>query len=345
MRNNMNRSLLFVYVLSVTLILIVTAGILAEATKSEPYTKESVPRLSSFAGQAQAPDKTAPQPAQAAAVLKKQVEPLEVAALSAVTAASSEQSVVKVLNAQADPPSASFKPYAVTAFYLNVRSQANANSDIIKVVEQGTILEVAGTAGNGWLKLAGEGYVNGDYVQPLSANGKDAARVTVLSARAPAAPIKAVKPKPAVVIHKLGKIAKPTSTVKSKSGLTERHIAELFAGTALAGQGLEQAILEIEGEYGVNAYFTIAVMKLESGNGKSRLARSKNNLFGLMARNGPLSFETKEDSVRKFGQLISKNYVGKGYSTIEKVGKKYTPVNPRWPALVKMIMKSDYRKL
>ena len=91
-------------------------------------------------------------------------------------------------------------------------------------------------------------------------------------------------------------------------------------------------------------------MKLESGNGKSRLSQTKNNLFGLNATTGSenkkaFSFATKGDSVRKFGQLISKNYVGKGLTTIEKVAKKYCPANGRWSGHVKSIMKSDFRKL
>jgi beta-N-acetylglucosaminidase len=142
---------------------------------------------------------------------------------------------------------------------------------------------------------------------------------------------------------------KPTSTVKTDSGLTEEHISTIFKGSALENEGLEEVILEIEETYGINAYFTIAVMKLESGNGESRLAQTKNNLFGLNAIDGKMdqafSFETKGDSVRKFGQLISNNYVDKGYTTIEKVSKKYCPSNSEWPSLVVSIMKSDYRKL
>jgi flagellum-specific peptidoglycan hydrolase FlgJ len=142
---------------------------------------------------------------------------------------------------------------------------------------------------------------------------------------------------------------KPTSIVMTDSGLTEDHISTIFKGTALEDEGLEEVILEIEEMYGINAYFTIAVLKLESGNGESRLATTKNNLFGLNAIDGNIneafSFKTKGDSVRKFGQLISKSYVDKGYTTIEKVSKKYCPSNSEWPSLVASIMKSDYRKL
>jgi beta-N-acetylglucosaminidase len=141
----------------------------------------------------------------------------------------------------------------------------------------------------------------------------------------------------------------PTSVVESDSGLTQEHIKAIFEGTGLANKGLEDVVLEIEKDYGINAYFTIAVMKLESGNGESSLAKKKNNLFGLNAidgdKNRAFSFKTKGDSVRKFGQLLAKNYVDRGYTTVEKVAKKYCPANPQWSGLVHSIMKNDFNKL
>ena len=131
---------------------------------------------------------------------------------------------------------------------------------------------------------------------------------------------------------------KPTSKVNSESKLTEQQIEQIFEGTSLADHGLEQTILQTEEEYGINAYFTIAVMKLESGHGKSKLAKEKNNLFGLNAIDGDafnkaFSFHTKGESIEKFGQIISKNYIDKGYTSIEKVASKYCQANPKWSAL------------
>jgi flagellum-specific peptidoglycan hydrolase FlgJ len=143
--------------------------------------------------------------------------------------------------------------------------------------------------------------------------------------------------------------ARPTSAVLSKSGITKEHIADMLKGTALSGQALEDPILEVEDEYGINAYFTIAVMKLESGNGTSRLSKEKNNLFGLNAIDGyenelALRFRTKADCVREFGDIIKRIYLEKGYTTVERVAKKYCPANPKWPTLVKNIMNRDYQK-
>ncbi|MDB4868837.1 MAG: hypothetical protein JWR03_3170 [Cohnella sp.] len=221
--------------------------------------------------------------------------------------------------------------YETTAYYLNVRKDSSAASKILYVVKKGTVLEILGKTDNGWLKLRTGGYVHGGYAERIGEMVKTTQPVT------PTADSKNGRPLP------------PSSKVVSDSGLTELHIVEILKGTALEGQALEKTILEIEEKYGINAYFTIAIMKLESGNGKSRLARSKNNLFGLNAIDGDkynqaLKFDTKGDSVRKFGQLIAKNYVEKGYATVEKVANKYCPANPKWSALVKNIMKRDYSK-
>src|SRR5690606_7547995 len=237
--------------------------------------------------------------------------------------------------------------YKITAYYLNVREQPDKNASIINVLEQGMQVHVVEWTENGWLGLRGGGYIHGSYAtrneEPQTAvdEPKTTREVGILSASAQQPEIAA---QPAVL-----KLQKPDSEVESESGLTAEAIAKLLEGTALEDHGLEEAILEIEEEHGINAYFTIAVMKLESGNGKSRLARDKNNLFGLNATGGSnskaYSFETKSDSVHKFGSLIAKSYIGKGYTTIEKIAKKYCPPNPKWASLVKNIMNRDYKKL
>ncbi|MCC3371647.1 glucosaminidase domain-containing protein [Cohnella sp. REN36] len=282
-----------------------------------------------------------------------------------------------------------YDTYEVTAYFLNVRANPYAKSKILDVVSRGTLLEVVGKSDEGWLRLRGEGYVHGGYAKlvsaadassPATAKDSKAAvnepKATVndpkstdkdpksdeppqpklkvgtggADASAKTGGTKTVPGKPAPKPQPLGQPNKPTSAVKSDSGLTAEHIATILKGTALANIGLEDAILEIEEEYGINAYFTIAVMKLESGNGKSKLAKTKNNLFGLNAVTGSenvkaFSFSSKEDSIRKFGQLLAKNYVGKGYTTIEKVAKKYCPASGTWATKVKNIMASDHRKI
>lgn len=243
--------------------------------------------------------------------------------------------------------------YETTAYYLNVRANAYSTSKIIDVVKKGTILEIKSTTKNGWLRLQGGGYVHGGYARLIAENA-DQTENEVKTLSAAVTNVEKIATPATVDLAEIQEIdaepIKPTSAVKSDSGLTAEHIAEIFEGTPLADHDLEEAILEIEDEYGINAYFTIAVMKLESGNGSSRLAKKKNNLFGLNAIDGDafnraFSFESKGDSVRKFGQLIAEKYVDKGYITVEKVARKYCPANPKWPGLVKSIMNEDYKKV
>ncbi|WP_424765629.1 glucosaminidase domain-containing protein [Paenibacillus sp. sgz302251] len=251
--------------------------------------------------------------------------------------------------------------YEVTAYYLNVRTKPNARSPILKVVEKGMRMEVASIMDNVWLELKEGGFIHGGYAKLVVEENEASIALNVAVERSSTAPSVFSPPGEAETeqeqeakqkkeVETNLEPSKPTSVVESDSGLTEDHIAIIFEGTALADYELEEAILEIEDEYGINAYFTIAVMKLESGNGKSKIAKNKNNLFGLNAIDGDqynraFSFETKADSVRRFGQLLSKHYVGKGLETIEQVAKKYCPANSKWSGLVKSIMKSDYRKL
>ncbi|GGG70923.1 glucosaminidase domain-containing protein [Paenibacillus radicis (ex Gao et al. 2016)] len=245
--------------------------------------------------------------------------------------------------------------YEVTAHYLNIRSESNADSDIVQVVKQGTKLVIDRPLDNGWVALKDGGFVHGRYVKELqqailaTETPEQRQRVIEQAFLRNEDTLRIAIPQP-LPEEKETEPIKPSSIVGADSGLSESHIAEILDNTALAGQNLEQAILKIEEEYGINAYFTIAVMKLESGNGKSKLAKNKNNLFGLNAtgsnpHNRAFTFETKGDSVLKFGQLLSKNYVNKGYTTVEKIARKYCPANPEWPNLVLKIMKSDFKKL
>ncbi len=258
---------------------------------------------------------------------------------------------------------ASAKPqtqvYEVTAYFLNVRTNAYPKSKIKSVVAKGTRLEIVGKTTEGWLRIKGGGYVHGDYanlVEDASVSEDKPKAVEAGTETIPTEPAALAAPATEPVqteeeAEEQNKVpVVPTSKVETESGLSEEDIARIFKGTDLAEQGLEEAILEVEKMYGINALFTIAVMKLESGNGSSRLAKNKNNLFGLNAT-GPdphrkaFAFEKKGDSVKKFGQLLADKYVDKGYTTIEKIATKYCPANSKWPSLVKTIMKKDYKKL
>ncbi|MFC5405936.1 glucosaminidase domain-containing protein [Cohnella soli] len=308
---------------------------------------QDVPALSER--EAVAPAASSSNVAQSADIPKNAKEEVRLSSVAASpTLSPSPQSQMQ---SQSRSQSPSHRTYVVTAFYLNVRASANSSSEVLKVVKKGTKLEVDVEKSNEWLALKEGGFVHGGYAEPISPMESaqpampmqqgavaGAAQALVNSADSETAQARDDAPN------------RPTSKVESDSGLSEADIETIFEGTALAGHGLEQTVLEVEEKYGINALFTIAVMKLESGNGRSKLAKKKNNLFGLNAitgdaHNKAYAFETKGDSVRKFGQLLSASYVDKGYTTIEKIAGKYCPANSKWPGLVKSIMKKDFQKI
>ncbi|MFD2117819.1 glucosaminidase domain-containing protein [Paenibacillus yanchengensis] len=247
------------------------------------------------------------------------------------------------------------KLFEVTAYFLNIRAEHHANSDILSTVKQGTILEVQSILENGWLKLTGGGFVSGKYTKPLEISEQESIIADKDKLEITPELDTDRKQQSAVTVQEKADIqpkntTKPTNAVQQLSGLDAEQVEQLFGGSLLSGHDLGTAVMEMEEEYGINAFFTVAVMKLESGHGKSNLAQKKNNLFGLNAIDGQAfkkgySFKTKGESVEKFAQLISKNYVNKGLTTIEKIAGKYCPTDDRWPGLVKSIMKSDFKKL
>jgi len=254
-------------------------------------------------------------------------------------------------NEQPANPKVTAAKYEVTAYYLNVRAEADGTSKIMNVVTQGTVLEVSKPTDNGWLELTGGGYIHGGYAKRISEEAKPSPQAAAVKAEEQAAGEAIAVQAPQPIVHaKPAEPNKPSSAVNSTSGLTEEQIAAVIKDTALEGEGLEEAILEIERMYGINSFFTIAVMKLESGHGKSQLARTKNNLFGLNAidsdaYNKALSFKTKGESVKQFGHIISEFYFDRGLTSLEKVARKYCGANSNWPVLVKSIMNSDYKKV
>ncbi|TDF99453.1 glucosaminidase domain-containing protein [Paenibacillus piri] len=240
--------------------------------------------------------------------------------------------------------------YEVTAYFLNVRAEANGTSKIIDVVSKGNILEVLKSTDSGWLELKSGGYVYGSYAKLISEDTSPSVHVEKISDEQTSRKNVVVQALQPAIHVQSAEPAKPSSMIKSISGLTEEHIAKIIKDTALEDGGLEEAILEIEKTYGINSYFTIAVMKLESGHGKSEIAKTKNNLFGLNAidsdsYNQALSFNTKAESVKKFGDIISEFYINQGLTSVEKVAGKYCGANSNWPNLVKSIMNSDYKKI
>ena len=131
-----------------------------------------------------------------------------------------------------------------------------------------------------------------------------------------------------------------------KSALTKDQIEYLLEGGGM--EGLSDVILYSERIFGVNAMFIISVGKLESADGNSRLARTKNNLFGVNAygdvEKNARVYSSKNVSIYDFSKLIKKYYFDEGLTNLDSIGKKYCE-NREWPDLIRGVIRSNENKL
>ena len=106
---------------------------------------------------------------------------------------------------------------------------------------------------------------------------------------------------------------------------------------------LEDAFLEAESTYGVDASFLAAVAALESGWGKSELAREKNNLFGWKGEAGYMAFNSMEECIDHVAAFLAAEYLspdGIYYNglSVEDVAISYCGGNADWVETIKEIM-------
>ncbi len=123
------------------------------------------------------------------------------------------------------------------------------------------------------------------------------------------------------------------------SGLSAAEFEELMP-EALKGYGGQ--IYDAETKYGINGIFLLAVIRLESGNGESRLARNENNVAGNKGSMGYMSFEVMSDGIEYAAKNLGKNYLsedGKYYvdGTLSGIESKYCP-GGGWARQVESIM-------
>jgi|GEM_PF-4357983 len=94
----------------------------------------------------------------------------------------------------------------------------------------------------------------------------------------------------------------------------------------------------------VDVKLITAIAILESGWGTSRIAKEKKNYFGLSCYDwdpsgSALDFskEPIEDAILESIQIIKRDYLSNNW-TLEQIGQKYCPTNPRWAKIVREIM-------
>lgn len=91
---------------------------------------------------------------------------------------------------------------------------------------------------------------------------------------------------------------------------------------------IEQDMFKVASDkYNIDYFLLKAISIHETGHFKSKAWLEYNNAGGIMGKNGLVRYETKEDGIMAMARLLKTQYIDKGYDTIEKIQKKYAPLN------------------
>ena len=88
----------------------------------------------------------------------------------------------------------------------------------------------------------------------------------------------------------------------------------------------------------------LSIARLETGNFTSDAYVNGHNWGGISINEKPLVYESEEDGVIAFVNLMQ-SYYDKGLRTPEEIGKKYCPINSEWSNLVKKIMNEEQNNI
>ncbi|MEH7076573.1 glucosaminidase domain-containing protein [Neobacillus drentensis] len=91
-------------------------------------------------------------------------------------------------------------------------------------------------------------------------------------------------------------------------------------------KGMGEAFVKAGQKYNVNPALLTAIAQHETGNGTSKAAYIKNNVAGMMGKNGLKSYSSIEESIMDMARNLSKNYIGIGLTSISKIAGKYAPI-------------------
>lgn len=94
---------------------------------------------------------------------------------------------------------------------------------------------------------------------------------------------------------------------------------------ALLGKG--EFIYYASKENNVNPMLVAAIARHETGNGTSQICVKNNNPGGITSGIGFAKYPTLEAGIEAMVRLLKNEYIDKGRTTIESIGKKYCPIN------------------
>lgn len=140
--------------------------------------------------------------------------------------------------------------------------------------------------------------------------------------------------------------------LRSSSNLDASQINYFLMDTKL--EGLGDAFIEAEMQYGINAKYLMALAIHESNWGKSQIATDKYNLFGFRAYDAnaysnAMTYSSFEESIDYAASFISKNYLnedGKYYNgpTLVGINIRYAS-SDTWATEIAAIMQKFDKKV
>ena len=235
---------------------------------------------------------------------------------------------------------------------LNIRKEPSKDSDRIGVLYYGNRIDVVDTndEDSEWLKMSVGGYVHKDYLEIYDPEKDYSLPEEFLEelrqqeaekqAQQQTARVSRGAEVPAIVSNNT--TAYYTDYVNTSSGLSELDVYNILNEKAPAMACVASDIIAIERDYGINAFFTMAVASHESGWATSSLATYNNNLFGLKnsSTGGWYDFSSKSESVYLFARSISSIYFDRGLVTPWDINPVYCPGDGGfWSSQVVTIMK------
>ncbi len=113
-----------------------------------------------------------------------------------------------------------------------------------------------------------------------------------------------------------------------KTDLSFKPIQFLKLENTLGGKlsGTSAHFINAGKKYDLDPNLLSAIAIHETGNGTSRAANEKNNIAGMMGKNGLRSYDSVEESIFDMARNLRQNYLNQGKSTVAEIGAKYAPV-------------------
>lgn len=118
------------------------------------------------------------------------------------------------------------------------------------------------------------------------------------------------------------------TSAADQSDLKFRPVQFLKLDGQLDGKlsGTAVHFIEAGKKYDIDPNLLSAIAVHETGNGSSRAANEKNNIAGMMGKDGLRSYESVADSIYDMARNLRQNYLNQGKESIAQIGAKYAPV-------------------